>query len=146
MLLEPSKLINIVLALVALSFYIIGSRRFYLDRPGFAQFLILAIFFDGLAAVLASFGITPTTQLPYSDFVPWRSKLFLAHVILASIGFFGFIAIMVTVLARGTHRPYRRMRRWQYRILLPVWLVGEGIALVNSLGKVLFRIRLYDYL
>jgi len=139
-------LINIFLAVTALTLYYIGSRRFYLDCHPFLRILWLAILIDGLTAVLASFGVTPTTQLPYSDFVPWRSKLFVTHVILATIGFFGFITVVIILMTKGTHRPYPRLRRFQYRILLPIWLVGEGIALMNSLFKVLFRLRIYDYL
>jgi hypothetical protein len=131
---------------LALSLYAVGSRRFYLNRHPFLIFLILAILIDGLTAVLASFGVTPTTQLPYSDFVPWKSKLFLTHIILASIGFFGFILVVVILLKRGTRCPFLRMRNLQYKLLLPIWLVGEGIALANSLVKVLFQIRIYDYI
>jgi len=144
MTLDLAKFVNIALALAALTLYIIGSRRFYLDQRPFLRYLFLAILIDGMTAALASFGITPTTKLPYSDFVPWHSKLFVTHVILASIGFFGFIGVTATLLIRGTHHPYKRLRAAQYRLLLPVWLVGEGIALVNSLGKLLFEIRLYD--
>jgi hypothetical protein len=144
--LDLANFINIVLAFVALSLYVVGSRRFYLNRQPFLIFLCLAILIDGVTAVLASFGITPTTKLPYSDFVPWRSKLFITHIILATIGFFGFMVVTFTLLVKGTRKPYHRMRSLQFWILLPIWLVGEGIALINSLIKVLFRIRLYDYL
>lgn len=143
--LDPAKLINVLMALAALALYAVGSRRFFLNRHPFLIFLCLAILIDAMTAVLASFGITPTTQLPYSDFVPWRSKLFVLHVILATIGFFGFIVVTLTLLIKGTQRPYTRMRRFQYNVLLPIWLVGEGIALTNALIKVLFRIRIYDY-
>ncbi len=144
--LDPANLINVALAFLALSLYAIGSRRFYLDRHPFLVFLGLAILIDALTAVLASFGITPTTELPYSDFIPWKSKLFVTHVILATIGFFGFIGVTFTLLFKGTRRPYPRMRNFQYKVLLPIWLVGEGIALVNALIKVVFRIRIYDYI
>lgn len=146
MALDPANLINVLLAFAALALYAVGSRRFYLDRQPFLIYLGLAILIDAITAVLASFGITPTTQLPYADFVPWKSHLFVTHVILATIGFFGFIFVTFTLLIKGTRRPYPRMRRLQYCILLPIWLVGEGIALANALIKVLFRIRIYDYL
>ena len=144
--LNQACLINIVLAVTALALYFIGSRRFYLDQHPFLRILWLAILIDGLTAVLASFGITPTTQLPYSDFIPWRSKLFVTHVILATIGFFGFISVVIILMTKGTHQPYPKLRPFQYKILLPIWLVGEGIALTNSLIKVLFQVRIYDYL
>jgi hypothetical protein len=143
---HPPVLINITLAFLALALYIVGSRRFYLDRRPFLVFLVAAVLIDGLTAVLASFGITPTTKLPYSDFVPWRSRLFLAHVVLASIGLFGFLVVILVLSFRGTRRSYPRLRRFQYRVLLPIWVVGEGIALVNSLIKTLLRVRIYDYL
>jgi hypothetical protein len=50
------------------------------------------------------------------------------------------------LLTKDAHRPYPRRRRWQYKFLLPIWLVREGIALVNALVKVLFRVRCYDYI
>lgn len=143
---HPPALINIALAIFALGLYAIGSHRFYHDRHPFLVFLVSAVLIDGLTAVLASFGITPTTQLPYSDFVPWRSKLFLSHIILASVGFFGFIAVTATLIIRGTGHAYLRLRAFQYKVLLPVWVSGEGIALTNALIKALFRFRLYDYL
>jgi hypothetical protein len=142
----PPALINIALAFIALGLYIVGSRRFYLDRHPFLIFLLTAVLVDAVTAVLASFGITPTTQLPYSDFVPWRSKLFLAHMFMASFGFFGFIVVMGILLVKGTRLPYPKLRVFQYKVLLPIWIVGEGIALTNALGKVLFRIRIYDYI
>ena len=145
MTIDPANFINILLAFAALSLYAVGSRRFYLNRKPFLIFLVLAILIDAATALLASFGITPTTKLPYSDFVPWRSDLFLTHIFLASIGFFGFIAVVVILFARGTERPYPRLRVFQYWVLLPIWLVGEGIALANALIKALYRTRLYDY-
>ncbi|KPK01236.1 MAG: hypothetical protein AMS20_13970 [Gemmatimonas sp. SG8_28] len=143
---HPAVLINILLAVIALGLYAVGSYRFFEDKHPFLVFLVLAILVDGATAVLASFGITPTTQLPYADFVPWRSKLFLTHILLATIGFFGFIGIVFTLWLRGTRLPYPKLRVFQFRVLLPVWLVGEGIALVNALIKALFRVRIYDYI
>lgn len=134
------------MAVIALGLYIVGSHRFFHDRHPFLVFLVSAVLLDALTAVLASFGITPTTQLPYSDFVPWRSKLFLSHILLACIGFFGFIWVTGTLIVRGTQKAYPRMRVFQYKVLLPIWIVGEGIALTNALIKALFRFRLYDYL
>lgn len=141
----PPALINIALAFIALGLYVVGSYRFFKDRHPFLVFLVVAVAVDATTALLASFGITPTTQLPYSDFVPWSSKLFLAHMVFAGFGFFGFIAVMVTLLVRGTRRPYPRLRVFQFRVLLPVWVLGEGIALTNALIKALFRFRIYDY-
>ena len=143
---HPHVLINLVLAVLTLVLYVVGSRRFRLDRQPFLIFLVAAVLLDIATAILASFGITPTTQLPFSDPVPWKSKLFLTHIILSNIGFFGFIAVTVTLLVRGTRRQYTRLRLFQYRLLLPVWLAGQGIALANTFAKALFQYRLYDHL
>jgi hypothetical protein len=127
--------INIILAAAALIFYFIGSRRFYLKKRQFLMFLVAAIALDAITAVLASFGVTPTRVIPGSDFAPWKSPLFLAHVILATCGFFGFKELL-----------YPRLRKLQYKILLPMWLIGETIALINALVKIIFGFRLYDFL
>ncbi len=146
MAIHPPVLINIALAFGALGLYIVGSRRFYQGRHPFLVFLLTAVLVDAVTAILASFGITPTTEIPGSDFVPWGSMLFLTHMVLASIGFFGFIAVMVTLIFKGTRHPYPRLRVFQYKVLLPIWILGEGIALINSLVKVFFRFRLYDHI
>lgn len=138
--------INIILAALALYYYYIGSRQFYLKKPHYLRYLAIAIILDAITAILGSFGITPTTQIPGSDYVPWRSILFICHVVLATIGFFGFIILLIVVLVKGKDLPYPRLRIFQYKILLPMWITGESIALLNSLGKILFGIRLYDYI
>jgi hypothetical protein len=138
--------INIILAAAALIFYFIGSRRFYMKKRQFLTFLAVAVGLDAITAVLASFGVTPTRVIPGSDFAPWRSPLFLAHVILATIGFFGFIALVFVVLIKGKELLYPRLRKMQYKILLPMWLVGETIALINALVKIIFGFRLYDFI
>jgi len=142
----PPVLINIALAFIALSLYIVGSHRFYYEKHPFLTFLVAAVLIDAVTAVLASFGITPTTQIPGSHHVPWQSVLFLTHIAFASFGFFGFITVMIILMVKGTRRPYPRMRVFQYKVLLPVWVLGEGIALTNSLAKVFFRFRLYDHI
>ena len=138
--------INIILAIIALYLYYKGSREFYLKRPFFLRYLALAIFIDALTAVLGSFGITPTTIIQGSDFVPWRSAFFIAHVILATVGFFGFIVLVIFIVTKGRDLPYTRLRAFQYKILLPMWIAGESIALINSMGKIIFGLRLYDYI
>jgi len=142
---DPACLINIVLAALALALYIVGSRRFYRLRRPYLAWFAAAIAVDATTAVLASFGITPTTVLPGMQLVPWYSPLFIVHITLASIGFFGFIAMLVFILVRGREKPYPRLRVYQYRVLLPIWLVGEGIALVNSVMKLFWKVRLFDY-
>jgi hypothetical protein len=97
-------------------------------------------------AILGTFKITPTTLIPGSEFVPWGSVLFILHVILATFGFFGFIILIIFVLIKGKDLPYPRLRIFQYKVLLPAWIAGESIALINSLIKIIFGFRLYDYL
>lgn len=142
---NPACLVNIALAALALVFYIVGSRRFYHLRRPYLSWFIAAIGVDATTAVLASFRITPTTVLPGMQLVPWHSPLFIVHITLASIGFFGFIAMLLFILVRGRDEPYPRLRVFQYRVLLPIWLVGEGIALINSLMKLFWKVRLFDY-
>lgn len=141
---QPSYLINILLAVLALFLYYRGSHQFYLQKSSFLRYLGLAIALDAITAVLGSFKITPTTMIPGSDFVPWGSVLFVTHVILATFGFFGFIILFVYVLIKGKDLPYPRLRPFQYKVLLPAWLLGESIALINSLFKLIFSFRLYD--
>ncbi len=138
-------LINIVLAVIAFYFYVVASRRFYRREEPFLGYLGAAVVLDVLNALTASFKITPTTALAGPHVVPWRSALFLLHISVSTIGMFGFIAVLLIVLRKGKARPYDRLRRFQYRVLLPCWVVGEIIALANSIGKILFKVRIYDY-
>jgi len=142
---QPDRLINILLAIIALFLYYRGSLSFYRKNSDFLIYISLAIFLDAITAVLGSFGITPTTIIPGSDFVPWNSVLFIIHVILATSGFFGFITLIIYILMKGKNREYPRLRKFQYKILLPTWLMGESIALINSIVKIIFGFRLYDY-
>lgn len=143
---QPLVLINITLAFIALFLYFRGSYCFYVNKPSFLWYLGAAIFLDILTAILGSFKITPTTIIQGSDFVPWHSILFVLHVTFATFGFFGFIFLFIYVLVRGTKLPYPRLRKFQFQILLPAWLFGEGIALTNSILKIVLQIRIYDYL
>ena len=142
---QPLVLINITLAFIALFLYFRGSYCFYINKSSFLWYLGGAIFLDILAAILGSFKITPTTIIQGSDFVPWNSTLFILHVTFASFGFFGFILLFIYVLVKGTKLSYPRLRKFQFQILLPAWLFGESIALVNSLLKIFLQIRIYDY-
>ena len=76
---NPACLINVLLALLALYLYYLGSYRFFKNRQGFIFFLGLAIAIDILTALLASLKITPTVQLPGVLAVPWYSLLFKVH-------------------------------------------------------------------
>jgi hypothetical protein len=58
---------------------------------------------------------------------------------------FGFIAVFLILVTKGKDRPYDKMRRFQYRVLLPAWAIGEVIALTNSILKIVLKVRIYDY-
>ena len=143
---NPACLINVLLAFLALYFYYLGSYRFFKNRQGFIFFLGLAIGIDILTALFASLKITPTVQLPGVESVPWYSLLFKVHVSLSLIGFVGFIALFIYVLFRNRETISDRLRNWQFRVLLPVWVIGESIALANALSKIIFRIRIFEFL
>jgi hypothetical protein len=142
---NAAVLINIILAVVNFYVYILASRRFYrLEKPFFG-YLGAAVFLDITTAVLASFRVTPTTVVGAPHVVPWRSVLFLAHISSATLGMFGFIAVFLILLIKGKDLPYPRLRKFQYRVLLPAWAIGEVIALANSILKIVLKIRIYDY-
>jgi hypothetical protein len=138
-------LINIVMAVTTLYFYVLASRRFYRREEPFLGYLGAAVVFDIATALLASFRLTPTTTLPGSHGAPWRSILFLFHMSSATLGMFGFIFVFLVLVVKGKDRPYDKLRTFQYRVLLPAWALGEVIALTNSILKMVLKIRIYDY-
>ena len=138
-------LINILLAVATLYFYVVASRRFYRREEPFMARLGIAVLLDVATAFTASFKLTPTTTLPGPHHVPWDSVLFLTHMTAASLGMFGFIAVFLILAIKGKDRPYDKMRRFQYRVLLPAWAIGEVIALTNSILKIVLKVRIYDY-
>ena len=138
-------LINIILAVATLYLYVLGSGRFYRRQEPFLGYLGAGVVLDVATALLASFKITPTTVVAGPHVVPWRSVLFLVHITSATLGMFGFIAVVLVLLVRGKNRPYDRLRKFQYRILLPAWILGEVIALANAILKIVLKTRLYDY-
>jgi hypothetical protein len=138
-------LINIVMAVATLYFYVLGSRRFYRREEPFLGYLGIAVVLDIATALLASFRLTPTTTLPGSHGAPWHSILFLLHMSSATLGMFGFIFVFLVLVIKGKDRPYDKLRKFQYRILLPAWALGEVIALTNSILKIVLKIRIYDY-
>jgi hypothetical protein len=138
-------LINVILAIVTFYLYVLASGRFYRRQEPFLGYLGAAVVLDIATALLASFKLTPTTTLNGPHVVPWRSALFLAHIGTATLGMFGFIAVLLVLLIKGKDRPYERLRRFQYRVLLPAWAIGEVIALTNSILKMALKVRLYDY-
>jgi hypothetical protein len=138
-------LINIILAIATLVLYLLGSGRFYRRQEPFLGYLGAAVILDVATAFLASFKLTPTTALAGPHVVPWRSVLFLVHMASATLGMFGFIAVFLILLIKGKDRPYDRLRKFQFRVLLPAWMLGEVIALSNSILKIVLKIRIYDY-
>ncbi|MCX6575511.1 MAG: hypothetical protein NTV82_03850 [Candidatus Aminicenantes bacterium] len=138
-------LINIVMAVATLYFYVLASRRFYRREEPFLGYLGAAVVLDIATALLASFRLTPTTTLPGSHGAPWHSILFLLHMSSATLGMFGFIFVFLVLVIKGKDRPYDKLRTFQYRVLLPAWALGEVIALTNSILKMVLKIRIYDY-
>ena len=137
-------LINIVLAVATAYFYILASGRFYRRQEPFFGYLGAAVILDIATAFLASLKITPTTVVG-PHLVPWRSFLFLFHISTSTLGMFGFIYVWLVLLIKGQDKPYDGLRKFQYRILLPAWAIGEVIALTNSILKIVLKVRIYDY-
>jgi len=138
-------LINVVMAVATFYFYVLASRRFYRREEPFLGYLGIAVILDIATALLASFRLTPTTNLPGSHGAPWHSILFLVHITSATLGMFGFIYVYLVLVVKGKDRPYDKLRTFQYRVLLPAWALGEVIALTNSILKMVLKIRIYDY-
>lgn len=141
---NPLCLINVFLAILALGLYIVGSHKLYRYRSKYLLYLGLAIGIDILTATLASLRITPTVKLESMVTVPWHSILFKVHVIFSMIGFCGFIILFLYLIFRRSSKYAVWIRKWQYLALLPIWIIGESIALTNSLMKIFFGMRLFD--
>jgi len=137
--------INIAMAIATFYFYVLAGRRFYRHKEPFLGYLGFAVVLDVATAFLASFSVTPTTNLPGVHRAPWGSILFLTHMTAATLGMFGYIFVFVLLLIKGKDRPYPKLRVFQYRVLLPAWAIGETIALTNSIAKAIIKIRIYDY-
>jgi hypothetical protein len=141
---DPKFLINIGLAILALVYYFIGSFRFYQNKKGFRFFLGLALLTDVITATLASCKITPTTQIPGTVAVPWDSFLFKIHVVLSTLGITGFLVLFIYLLVCKPSNYKSWIRKWQFLGLLPIWITGEMIALINALFKLFLRVRLFE--
>lgn len=141
---NSAVLINIILAVATFYLYIVASGRFYRHEEPFLGYLGAAVILDIVTAFLASLRLTPTTVIG-SHLVPWRSILFLLHISTSTLGMFGYIYVWLVLLIKGKDRPYNRLRKFQYRILLPAWAIGEVIALTNSILKIVLKVRIYDY-
>ena len=141
---NPLCLINCFLAVLALFFYILGSYRLYHSKKGYLLFLGVAIVIDIATAILASLGITPTVRIENTVSVPWYSILFNVHVTFSMIGFLGFIMLFFYLLIVRPSKYHPVVLKWQFLVLLPIWITGESIALVNSVLKITSKIRLFD--
>lgn len=141
---NPACLINIFLAILALCLYIIGSYRLYKNKKGYLYILAMAIVIDATTALLASLRITPTSQYFESASVPWYSLLFNVHVSLSMIGFICFILLLLYLLFSKQESYKNWIRKWQFMVILPIWVIGESIALSNAISKLFFRLRIFD--
>ncbi len=134
----------IAMQIIAFIPYIIGSRKFYKWKRGFMPWIAIGISLDIIMA------ITPfVVELPRMESkqgAPWSSPLFIIHISTAGIGMIGFMMMFFYLLIKGTNGPYLILRKFQYKILLRLWIFGVTIALINFLIKVIFDIRIYDYL
>jgi hypothetical protein len=124
--------------------YIIGSSRFYRRKSGFMRWLAIGIALDVIMAITPF--IVKLPRMEASQGAPWSSILFLTHIILAGAGMFGFVIMFFYLAIKGYDRDYPRLRKFQYVVLLRLWMAGVGIALVNFAVKVMFGVRVYDLL
>ena len=131
------------LQIVAFFPYWIGSRRFYLGKEKFMQCILLGFALD---CIIISTPMWNKGSMVQGHGAPWNSLLFLLHVGMASIGMFGFAGMLVYLFFKGRNHEYPRLRKFQYRVLLPMWVIGVSIALISFAAKVAFGVRLYDLL
>lgn len=124
--------------------YIIGSHRFYHNKPNFMLWLIIAVILDVIMTITASSGILP--RMHDNQTIPTSSILFIAHIVCAGTGMFGFMGMIIYLWVKGYTGDFPRLKKFQYRWLLPLWIVGVSIALINFIIKVIFGIRIYDIL
>jgi len=141
-----NNLIVVAIQLIALTFYTLGSRKFYIEQPKFLRWIGLGIATDVLVAFIASLGWVPIVESGHIP--PTGSILFWTHVICACVGMFGFIGMFIYLVIRGTQHIHRLrcLRFFQYKVLLRVWYFGVGIAIIDFMVKALFGVRMYDYI
>lgn len=124
--------------------YIIGSRKFYQNKNKFMFWIAFGILLDLIMTFVPFIFTLP--RMEDSQSAPWLSLLFIIHITTAGIGMVGFILMFFYLLFKGTEKPYIRLRKFQYKVLLKLWIFGVSIALINFLVKIFFNIRIYDYL
>ena len=133
----------IAMQLFAVCAYFVGSRKFYTLKENFLHWILIGIVLDVIMTIIPFIFQLP--RMPGNSETPWDSLLFLLHISMAGGGMFGFIIIFLYLYKNGTNYYYRKLRKFQYKVLFPVWFIGVSIALVNFLIKVLCNIRIYDY-
>lgn len=132
----------IIIQIAAFVAYFVGSRRFYRREEKCLDLIGLGIIFDVIVVLAVVAGLP---RLEENQGAPHHSILFLLHVWTASLGMLGFIILFFYLLFNGVTRKYRRLRVFQYRILLPLWCLGVIIALVNFISEATVGIRIYDH-
>jgi hypothetical protein len=133
-----------LLSIAALIFYYRGSYRFYHNISGYRTWLGLGVLADILMAFIASTKILPVL-LP-GEGIPYSSILFILHIAMSTIGMVGYIIVFLILVIRGVNKQYPMLKILTYRILLPIWIVGVSIALINFLTKILFHINVFNFL
>lgn len=137
----------VILQLIACVGYIKGSWRFYKKENGFLTPLAVGIICDIIVTFVASSGILP--RMEANQGVPWQSTLFITHISTACFGMFGFIFMWLYIVTRS-HLPikpatHHLIRPFQFWVFLPLWCLGVSIALANFTAKLIWQIRLFDY-
>jgi len=134
----------IVFQIAALVSYAIGSYYFYKYKKNFMKFLTAGIILDIIMAIGASSGALP--RMEGGQGAVWSSPLFIIHVITSGFGLFSFIFMYIYLIIKGTNYEYRRLRKIQFKIFLPCWIIGVSIGLINFFVEVIFNVSLYNFI
>jgi hypothetical protein len=134
----------IFLQVIAFFPYIIGSRRFYQGKKGFMLLLCLGVSLDVIMAITPFVVELPRMSAEHT--APWVSFLFITHIASAGFAMFYFIWMLIFISVKGPNYNYNILRIFQYKVILRLWILGVSIALINFFVKVVFQIRIYDYL
>lgn len=137
-------LVIIGIQIIAFIPYVLGSYKFYKTKKNFMGWLAIGIILDITMAILPF--VIELPRMEGNQGAPWSSILFLVHISTAGIGMFGFIIMFIYLLINGVNHDYRILRKFQYTVLLRLWILGVGISLLNFLVKVIFCIRIYDFI
>lgn len=135
--------IIIAIQLIAIIFYFVGSRKFYLGKKKFVVWIILGIVADTFMSLSPILLKLP--RMEAHQCAPWSSPLFVVHVLCATLGMFWFIGMLVYLWIKGVDHYHGWLRRFQYKVMFRVWLFGVIIALVNFTAKIFWHVRIYDF-